>query len=234
MRPSRLAAAVLVAVAVLAPPAAARDDTPSSWIGIMMINDGSAAGGGDARGGVGVRYILEDSPAAAAGLRARDRILAIDGNAVSSSADLLERLRSIDPGAWIEFNVERGGEEMSLDVRLGERPESTRGIRVRRGWAGLYAIDLPDSLREHFGAEAGAGVMVSDVKVAGPAEAAGMRVGDLLVALDGEPVTDTRSLRGVLAGGGVGNTLEATVVRYGAEMVLEVTLVAAAEDAEGW
>ena len=57
-----------------------------------------------------------------------------------------------------------------------------------------------------------------------PAEAAGVRAGDVVVALDGAPVADLRGYSAALKGHGPGDTVKVTVRRDGEEMVLTATL----------
>ena len=63
-----------------------------------------------------------DGPAAAAGLRAEDIVVAIDGNEVTTMADLAGRVQQRRPGDDVEVELVRDGEELTLTVTLGERP----------------------------------------------------------------------------------------------------------------
>ena len=71
---------------------------------------------------------------------------------------------------------------------------------------------------------AGPGVRVQEVMPGSPAEAAGVRAGDVVVALDGAPVADLRGYSAALKGHGPGDTVKVTVRRDGEEMVLTATL----------
>jgi S1-C subfamily serine protease len=63
-----------------------------------------------------------DGPAAVADLRTEDIVVAIDGNEVTTMADLAGRVQQRRPGDDVELDVIRGGEELTLTVTLGERP----------------------------------------------------------------------------------------------------------------
>lgn len=63
------------------------------------------------------------------------------------------------------------------------------------GYIGVALVDLTPELRRHFGAGEEAGVMISRVEVGSPAEKAGVRVGDVLVAVDGEKVESAWDVR---------------------------------------
>jgi S1-C subfamily serine protease len=63
-----------------------------------------------------------DGPAAVADLRTEDIVVAIDGDEVTTMADLAGRVQQRRPGDDVELDVIRGGEELTLTVTLGERP----------------------------------------------------------------------------------------------------------------
>jgi serine protease Do len=168
-----------------------------------------------------VGRVFIDSPADDAGLRASDVITTFAGEPVSGVQDLIRQIRSQEAGGWTSMVVMRGDDELDLDVRLSTRPEKIRDARPRVGWIGVEAIELPPTLREHFGAPEDAGVMISDVAEGSPAEAAGFDLGDVLFEIDGTPVGSTGKLRELVAGGGVGNEREFLLMRGGSEIVLE-------------
>ena len=73
----------------------------------------------------------------------------------------------------------------------------TRVIKVRSlgsGFLGVQLTPLTPELRVHFGVAEDTGVMVARVEEGGPAHAAGIRVGDILSAIDGERIDSGRQL----------------------------------------
>lgn len=199
---------------------------PSGWMGVMLAAAPNVANGEGAEASEGalVTAIVLDSPADRAGLRARDRILTVDGSSVESVAELIARVKALDPGSWIAIEIERRGERRELRIRLGERPTDAGEFRLRQGWIGIEAIDLPPALRLHFGAPEEAGAMVSSIEPTSPAEVAGFELGDVVYEVDGEPVGSARELANAIRRGGVGNPRSFTLVRDGAEIELETTL----------
>jgi S1-C subfamily serine protease len=75
----------------------------------------------DATGAI-VLSVSNGGPAAAAGLRPGDVVIAIDGEDIASPEDLLAALRQRDPGDRIAVDVRRGGDERTFDVTLTDRP----------------------------------------------------------------------------------------------------------------
>ena len=69
-----------------------------------------------------VTKVYEDGPADEAGIKAGDRILAIDGEQIESDTDLRELLSEYEPGDRIELGVRRGARERDIQVKLGRRP----------------------------------------------------------------------------------------------------------------
>jgi S1-C subfamily serine protease len=213
--------AAVLALVLGAGVAAADESSQASWLGIRL------GGPFPVEEGVAVSRVFTDSPAERAGLRGRDVIVAFAGEPVTGPRDLVDKIRSHDPGSWLSLTVLRGEDELEMDVRLGERPEAIPRDGVRRGWIGLQAIELPASLREHFGAPPEAGVMISEVAQGSPAEAAGFRLGDVVHAVDDIPVESLRALHELIEGGGVGNEYEFDVARNGTALVLEAVIAVA-------
>ena len=77
------------------------------------------------KGGVVIRTVTEDSPAAEAGLEAGDVVTAINGELISDPESFVETVRRFDPGYEIILTVYRNGEDKALEILviLGENPE---------------------------------------------------------------------------------------------------------------
>jgi serine protease Do len=88
---------------------------------------------------------------------------------------------------------------------------------IRWGWLGVRIRDLSeqemDEISQKFGLREGFGAIILEVIKETPAEASGLRTGDLIVAFSDRPVTDTRTLQRYVASAGVGQTVKLTVLR---------------------
>ncbi len=87
----------------------------------------------------------------------------------------------------------------------------TKG-KVTRGWLGIGIQPLTPELAKSFGVDA-EGVLVSQVMPKSPAESAGLKAGDLILAVNGTPVKDPRQLQQVIAEADIGKTVEVTILR---------------------
>jgi serine protease Do len=75
--------------------------------------------------GVAIVRVGANSPASRAGLRARDFVTALDGDAIRDQNDLLRLLRAHRPGDTVTLSVVRGTERIQVRVQLGEVTAST-------------------------------------------------------------------------------------------------------------
>jgi serine protease Do len=95
---------------------------------------------------------------------------------------------------------------------------------VTRGWLGVGIQDLTSELAEYYGVEEKNGVLVSQVFKGDPAEKAGVKPNDIIIAVDGKPVNTSRELSATIAGLEVGKRTAITVVRDGQEKTLYAEL----------
>jgi len=97
-------------------------------------------------------------------------------------------------------------------------------------WMGVRIRDLSeqemDEIAKRHGIREGFGVVIIEVMEGTPAERAGIKSGDLVVAFEERPVTDTRLLQRLIGGAGAGQDVRLTVLRTDGRRRLEVRLAA--------
>src|SRR6267142_639285 len=89
---------------------------------------------------------------------------------------------------------------------------------------GMHPVALPDKLRESFKLPAASGLMMLSVEADGPADKAGVTIGDILLALDDVPTPDIGDVETLLDGREVGNVVKARLLRGGKVVETEITL----------
>lgn len=72
--------------------------------------------------GIFVTEIIGGGPAEAAGIEAGDVIVAIDGAEIGQQQSFVDILFAHEPGDTVEVSIQRGDEQLTVDVTLGERP----------------------------------------------------------------------------------------------------------------
>lgn len=102
---------------------------------------------------------------------------------------------------------------------------------VIRGWMGVGIQDLTPELAEYYGIKNQKGVLVTQVFPDNPADKAGIKPKDVVVAVDDKPVSTGRELSAAVAGLAVGKEVPVKLIREGKELVVKVR-VAERKDAE--
>jgi serine protease Do len=118
--------------------------------------------------------------------------------------------------------------EVAMDVADQLR---TTG-RVSRGWLGVLIQDITLDLAESFGMKQPRGALVAKVLPNSPAEAADIRVGDVIVRFNGKEVRDSASLPPIVGSTKVGIDVPVEVIRDRGRKVIEVRLGELPEDVE--
>lgn len=98
--------------------------------------------------------------------------------------------------------------------------------RVRRGYLGIGAqsVHLPEALIAELGTEQHHGLLVVSVESEGPADAAGVILGDIVVAVDGQIVGHVEQFQDLLTGDRVGKSIQVRIVRGGEPRDFTVTV----------
>jgi len=96
--------------------------------------------------------------------------------------------------------------------------------KVTRGWLGVYIQRLTPDVAEKLGVPGKRGALVSDVTKDGPAEKAGIKSGDVILAFNGKEIKDEHELPAAVASTQPGKKVDVKVVRDGKEVVIPVTI----------
>ena len=96
------------------------------WLGVS-VQDAAKAGTQAAAAGVPVAGVDRAGPAARAGLRTGDLILAINGEHVDSARGLIRAVAAAPPGNRIHLTIRRQGQTMEVPVTVGRRPPENNG-----------------------------------------------------------------------------------------------------------
>ena len=107
--------------------------------------------------------------------------------------------------------------------------------RVARGWLGVSINEVDEDVAESLGLEEAQGVLLSSVTPDGPADEAGLEVGDIILEWDGDEISDSISLQRAVADTVVGESVKVLILREGEKETIRVTTGAkpSTEELEG-
>jgi serine protease Do len=154
-------------------------------------------------GGALVAEVQDDTPAAKAGIRSGDAIIAVDGERLKDARDLSRRVAGKQPGSTVKLQINRDGKEQTVNVTLAKLPEQAQAAAPAKSkeQAGTEEPRLgltlaPANTVAGSGAE---GVVVTEVDPAGPAAERGIAAGDVILQIAGKNVTTPADVRDAIA-----------------------------------
>ncbi|MET0333486.1 MAG: PDZ domain-containing protein, partial [Rhizobacter sp.] len=147
-----------------------------------------------------VAAVTRNSAAAKAGLKPGDVITEVNGEPVVRSGALSSLIGMASPGEKVKLKVWRDRGAIDVDATLGGADDATRQAAAdepsdRAGSLGLALRPLTKDERRQIESEGG--LLVENA--AGPAARAGIEQGDVLIAINGRPVTSIDQIKSVMA-----------------------------------
>jgi hypothetical protein len=201
--------------------------------------------------GVEIKVVDQDAPAGKAGLKVGDVILEFNGQRVESSLSLRRMIHETPPGRAVKLGISRDGQPLTVTATLADKstmwakdqnkikikkmpriaiaprafamPNFDVLVRTTSSRSGLQVENLTHQLGEYFGVKNGEGVLVRSVEKNSPAEAAGIRAGDVIVQVEGKRIANTGDWRSAIRRQTAG-TMPVTVVRDKREQGLSITI----------
>jgi len=156
--------------------------------------------GREDQSGALVSQVIEGSPAEKAGIKAGDIILKFNDAPISGASQLKNLVGRVAPGTKAKLSVYRDKKTMTVDVNIAERdPKKMAELKASPSEGetsnelGLEIEKLPAAMAERLGLKSGEGVRVREVEPAGLGAKMGLRPGDVILEIDGKPVSDTSS-----------------------------------------
>ena len=164
--------------------------------GRLGIGMSPVIGGGD---GALIGEVEPNSPAAAAGLRKGDVVIALNGHPVRGPAELRARLGVVPAGETVDLKLQRGGETQTVKAQIGEidKTQTAGGQSL----AELNGAALAEVERKGLPGKNRA-LLVTKVDSGSPAFGHGIRPGDLIIGVNQRRVTTAQELAKALRASG--------------------------------
>lgn len=236
----RFARVIALTVAVLTLSAAVwAGPNNDAWMGIYTQTvdpDLKEAFNLDSDHGVVVKMVVPDSPADRAGLKQGDIIMMLDDQMLVDADDLVVYVQNRRPGDKVNVKISRQGVAKTIEVQLGQRdsysddrdylfnspnpaPHSLSRTykfydsKYADSYIGVTLQSLNAQLGEYFGVEDGKGALITEVMPDSPAGKAGLKAGDVVVAVDGSAIGDPSDVQKAVTAKNEGDKIEVKVVR---------------------
>jgi serine protease Do len=148
-----------------------------------------------------VSAVQDDSPAAKAGVKAGDVILSVNGRDIDRVGGLPTEIARMKPGSKAELLVWRDGKQRTISVNVEEMPEKQETRNAGNQQQGDETERLGIAVRpltpdEKKQVETEGNLVVEEVS--GAAAVAGVQPGDIILGVNGKPVTSVEQLRGAV------------------------------------
>ncbi len=197
--------------------------------------------------GVEIKRVEPGSPAEKAGLKEGDVVLEYNGQRVEGTESFIRMVRETPVGRTARMQISRDGNLQTVTAVLGQRKDGAFGrnfsvtvppvpplppipnidvprsvITLRTPRVGLETESLSGQLADFFGVKEG--VLVRSVDKGSPAEKAGFKAGDVILKVDGRPVSRPRDVSDELRNSWDKKTVPVVVMRAKKELTLNVDL----------
>ena len=202
------------------------------WLGVLIQRvdrELAESFGLDRPSGALVSKVYADSPAEAAGLREGDIIVEFNGVKIDLSADLPHVVGRTRADTEAEIVIVREGKRKTLEVVVGQLPDSTLAMQTDSGSTspsgnrlGLVVEELSSEDKNRQGIKDG--IAVVDV-LDGPAGTAGIRRGDVVTMLDAQWVTSVRRFNEIVDGLAADDSVPIRIVRNQSPLFLAIKVI---------
>jgi S1-C subfamily serine protease len=161
-----------------------------------------------------ITAVAKGGPAESAGLKIGDVVLSIQGVRVDNQDVLGYRLSTAGIGNTVSVEIMRDGKNQTIPVKLSKAPEvketAPQVIKGDNPFAGAAVLVLTPSTATKLRLKSDShGVVVVDVYSGSPAARLGLRPGDIVRSINGNPIRSVEDMTAVLGGGrGLGWRLE--------------------------
>jgi serine protease DegQ len=171
----------------------------------------------DVKQGAVVQRVTPESPAARAGIEAGDIIVGINGNTITSMSHLRNTIGLTRAGSELEVEYLREGRRNTVKALIGESTQIASAVTGERS-STLEGMELSSIPSSHPMSGRVNGVLVSRIDQNSRAYASGVRVNDIITAVNRRPVSSPNELQQLM--GQLGGTVALNILRDNQQLFL--------------
>ena len=167
------------------------------WLGVKVQSideDTAAALGLSSAKGALVTAVMSDGPAAMAGLKTNDAILAINGQLIADGKDLARQISSQGPESAVDLRIQRADAEQTIKVKLGARPASNERASNSEPDTQSPSNNGPRLGLTLMDGESDEGVLIAEVDPTSDAAGKGLAAGAVILEVDGKAVSNAEQV----------------------------------------
>jgi serine protease Do len=208
-------------------------DIRAGWLGVLLMDARSELGAG-----IEIQGVETGSPAQKAGLGARDLLKKYNGKEIQNVRQFIKMVEDTPIGSQADIEILRRGNPVSLTATIDARKPQQNLNRLLSDFfqsldrpadedppslkVGLEVIGLKSWMADILKIPGQTGLLITNVCKQSPAEGAGVRVGDVIVTLNGRSFPDPMDLLSFIQNNGLGPQLILKILREGAEKTIAI------------
>ncbi len=173
------------------------------WIGvsIQILTEGIAKSFGLKKPeGALVNEVFKDSPAERAGMKPGDVILEFQGSKVEEATDLPRIVANLKPGTKAKVKIFRDGSKKTLKIKIARMKDTLKESATqkrnkrkeksepRKSLTGMHIAEITPAIVRRYSLDYSSGVVVVGIDPGSPAQAAGVKEGDVIVKVNGKEI----------------------------------------------
>lgn len=147
-----------------------------------------------------VSDVTPGGPAEKAGIQRQDIITEFNGQSIDEMQELPKLVAATQPGTEVKLTYLRSGKERTARLKVAEQPEEIAKSGIPGGeeveqHLGLVVQEINPQIQRRLRIEDSEGVIITNVDSVGPAQEAGLRVGDLILEINKKQITNLDDYR---------------------------------------
>ncbi|WP_038345408.1 Do family serine endopeptidase [Acinetobacter sp. A47] len=172
-----------------------------------------------------ITQVAPKSPAEKAGLKSGDVIMKANGASILRTSDLLYTLNRIAPNQTVNLEILRDDKIRTIAATLGTAPDDTAATKDKNNPTSGLGMSIRDlTPTEQARLDVRGGILIQDVKRGGLASLSNLVAGDVIVQVNGTPITNSQMFAKTVAGLPKNSVARVAIIRQGQRAILGLRL----------